>query len=125
LKTSNTAPLPASQTLTPQQFASSLPSRGQVPALLNTVLEQAKQAGVALDQGKYTFIPAAGNRLARYSFEFPIKADYGHIRSFINNTLSVIPALGLEKLRIERKNVGDSAVNAEVGFFIYLRSGGA
>jgi hypothetical protein len=124
LTTTTTAPLPASATLSPQQFSGSLPSRGQVPALLNTVLEQAHQAGITLEQGKYSFLPAAGSRLARYSFEFPIKADYAHIRGFINNSLSAIPALGLEKLHIERKNVGDVTVSADVGFVIYLRSSG-
>lgn len=115
------APLPAAQALSPHQFAATLPSRGQVPALLGTVLAQATEAGVSLDQGKYTYTPAAGNRLARYSFEFPIKADYASIRAFINKSLTAIPALGLEKLHIERKNVGDTTVNAEVGFVIYLR----
>jgi hypothetical protein len=115
------APLPAAPTLTPRQFAGSLPSRGQVPALLGTVLAQANEAGVVLEQGKYTFTPAAADHLARYSFEFPIKADYAKVRAFINKSLSAIPALGLDKLLIARKNVGDTAVSAEVGFVIYLK----
>jgi hypothetical protein len=114
-------PVPATQTLTPHQFAGTLPTRGQIPALLGTVLVQANDAGVVLEQGKYTYTPAAGNRLARYAFEFPIKADYASIRSFINKSLAAVPALGLDKLRIERKNVGDPTVNAEVGFVIYMR----
>jgi hypothetical protein len=115
------APLPAAPTLSPRQFAGSLPSRGQVPALLGTVLAQANEAGVVLEQGKYTFTPAAADHLARYSFEFPIKADYANVRAFINKSLSAIPALGLDKLLIARKNVGDTAVSAEVGFVIYLK----
>jgi hypothetical protein len=114
-------PAPAARSLTPRQFAGTLPSRGQVPALLGTVLAQAGEAGVVLEQGKYTFTPAANNRLARYSFEFPVKADYANIRAFINKSLTVIPALGLDKLHIERKNVGDPTVTAEVGFVIYLK----
>jgi hypothetical protein len=90
---------------------------------LGTVLAQAAEAGITLEQGKYTFTPAAGNRLARYTFEFPVKADYASIRAFINKSLTVIPALGLDKLHIERKTVGDTNVSAEVGFVIYLRGG--
>jgi hypothetical protein len=115
------APLPAAPTLSPRQFAGSLPSRGQIPALLATVLAQAHEAGVVLEQGKYTFTPAAADHLAHYSFEFPIKADYANIRAFINKSLTAIPALGLDKLQIARKNVGDTAVSAEVGFVIYLK----
>jgi hypothetical protein len=50
-----------------------------------------------------------------------VKADYASIRDFINRALSAIPALGLDKLHIERKNIGDTAVSAEVGFVIYLK----
>ena len=107
----------------PQQFAAALPTRAQIPALMGVVLVQATDAGIALEQGKYTFSPATSSRLARYSFEFPIKANYGNIRNFINKSLAAIPALGLDKLHVERKNVGDTLVNADVGFVIYMRGG--
>jgi hypothetical protein len=106
---------------TPQQFAATLPTREQIPALLGVVLAQATDAGIVLEQGRYTFSPATSNRLARYTFEFPVKADYGNVRSFINKSLTAIPALGLDKLHVERKNVGDTLVSADVGFVIYLR----
>ena len=107
--------------LSPQQFAASLPTRGQVPALLGVVLAQATDAGVVLEQGRYSFTPATSNRLARYTFEFPVKANYGNIRTFIDKSLAALPALGLDKLHVERKNVGDMVVSADVGFVIYLR----
>ena len=107
----------------PQQFAAALPAREQIPALLGLVLMQATDAGIVLPQGRYTFSPATSNRLSRYSFEFPVKADYGKIRKFIDKSLLAIPALGLDKLHVERKNVGDTEVNADVGFVIYMRGG--
>jgi hypothetical protein len=105
----------------PQQFAAALPTRAQIPALLGEVLVQATDSGIVLEQGKYTFSPATSSRLARYTFEFPIKSDYGNIRNFINKSLAAVPALGLDKLHVERKNVGDTLVSADVGFVIYLR----
>ncbi len=107
--------------LSPQQFAASLPTREQIPALLGVVLAQATDAGVVLEQGRYSFTPATSNRLARYTFEFPVKANYGNIRTFIDKSLAALPALGLDKLHVERKNVGDTVVSADVGFVIYLR----
>lgn len=121
LKAGHAVPATAQPELSPQQFAASLPTREQIPALLGVVLVQASEAGIVLDQGKYTFTPAAANHLARYSFDFPVKADYGNIRTFIDKSLTAIPALGLDKLHLERKNVGDTLVSAEVGFVIYLR----
>jgi hypothetical protein len=114
-------PTAAQPERSPQQFAAALPSREEIPALLGVVLVQAAESGIVLEQGKYTFSPAAANRLARYTFEFPVKADYGNIRIFVNKVLAAIPALGLDKLHLERKNVGDTLVSAEVGFVIYLR----
>jgi hypothetical protein len=105
----------------PQQFAATLPTREQVPAILGVVLVQATDAGIVLEQGRYTFSPATSNRLARYTFEFPVKANYANIRTFIDKSLAALPALGLDKLHVERKNVGDTVVSAEVGFVIYLR----
>jgi len=107
----------------PREFAAALPTRAQIPALMGVVLVQATESGIVLEQGKYTFSPATSNRLARYSFEFPVKADYSNVRNFINKSLAAIPALGLDKLHVERKNVGDTLVNADVGFVIYMRGG--
>jgi hypothetical protein len=120
-KAGHVMPSAARPDQTPQQFAATLPTREQIPALLGLVLAQATDAGIVLEQGRYTFSPATSNRLARYTFEFPVKADYGNIRSFINKSLTAIPALGLDKLHVERKNVGDTLVSADVGFVIYLR----
>jgi hypothetical protein len=120
-KAGHAMPTTAKPQQSPQQFAASLPTREQIPAILGLVLAQATDAGVDLPQGRYTFSPATSNRLARYTFEFPVKGDYGKIRSFINKSLAAIPALGLDKLHVERKNVGDTAVIADVGFVIYLR----
>jgi hypothetical protein len=115
------APAKAAQELSPQQFTATLPTRDQIPALLGVVLVQATASGIALEQGRYSYSPATTNRLARYTFEFPVKGEYGNIRSFINNSLTSIPALGLDKLRVERKNVGDTLVSADVAFVIYMR----
>jgi hypothetical protein len=120
-KAGHASPVKAKPELTPQQFAASLPTREQIPAVLGVVLAQATEAGIVLEQGRYTYSPATTNRLAHYTFEFPVKAEYGSVRGFINKSLAAVPALGLDKLHVERKNVGDTLVSADVGFVIYLR----
>lgn len=106
---------------TARQFSAMLPTRAQIPALLGVVLMQATDSGIALDQGKYTFSAATSTRLARYSFEFPVKGDYASVRTFIDKSLAAVPALGLDKLNVERRNVGDTQVTADVTFVIYMR----
>jgi hypothetical protein len=102
-------------------FVSTLPTRAQIPAVLGQVFQQAKQAGVALDSGHYAYSAAKSGGIARYELEFPVKADYPNIRTFINRTLATVPAAGLDKLHVERKSVGDSRVNADIRFVIFVR----
>lgn len=103
------------------RLVAALPTRGQVPAVIGLVLQQAQQAGVPLDVGHYAFIPAKAGGVGRYELEFPVRASYPQVRDFINRTLAAAPALGLDKLRIERKSVADQAVNADVRFVVFVR----
>jgi len=106
------------------QLLASLPTRAQIPAVLGQVYAEAKAAGVPLDTGRYTYAPANSKATAHYEFEFPIKAaSYPSIRTFINRTLTVVPAASLDKLHVERKAVGDQTVNADIGFVVFVRGG--
>jgi hypothetical protein len=102
-------------------LVASLPTRAQIPAVLGQMLVEADKAGVALDKGHYDFRPPQAGTLGRYSFEFPIKGSYPNVRDFIDRTLTEVPAAGLDKLRIERKSVGDTLINAEIGFVVFVR----
>ena len=77
---------------------------------------------VVLEQGRYELTPLHSGHLARYRMSFPIKGSYPDIRRFIDATLSTIPAAALEGLRIERKNVGDAGVSADLRFSIFVRN---
>jgi hypothetical protein len=99
----------------------SLPNREQIPVVLGKVFQEAQNAGVRLNSGHYAFVPAKPGSVARYEIEFPVKASYPQIRSFINATLTTVAAAGLDKLQIERKTVGDTDVSADIGFVIFVR----
>ena len=103
------------------RVVAALPTRGQIPAVIGLVLQQAQQAGVPLDVGHYAFVPAKSGGVGRYELEFPVHASYPQVRDFINRTLTAIPAAGLDKLRIERKTVADQVVNADVRFVVFVR----
>jgi hypothetical protein len=99
-----------------------LPTRDQMPVVIGQMLQQARLAGVALDTGHYVYIPPKTGGVGRYELEFPLKAEYPNVRDFINKALTAVPSAGLDKLRIERKAVGDVLVNAEVRFVVFVRS---
>lgn len=105
------------------QLISTLPTRGQMSAVIGQIIAEAKTAGVSLDTGRYVYTPAKGGEIARYELEFPVKASYPDIRTFIDHTLTAVPAAALGKLRVERKAVGDPVVNADIGFVVFVRPG--
>ena len=103
-------------------LVASLPTRAQIPVVIGQVVTQAKEAGVSLDKGHYLYVPPKSGAIARYELEFPVKAGYPEIRSFINRTLGAVPAVALSKLHVERKAVADPLVNADIGFVVFVRS---
>jgi hypothetical protein len=105
------------------RLMTSLPTRAQIPAVVGEVYAQAKAAGVSLDNGRYLYSPPKSGAVASYDLEFPVKgAAYPALRTFINKTLAAVPAASLTKLQIERKAIGDQAVNADIGFVVFVRS---
>jgi hypothetical protein len=105
----------------PDAMLAALPTRLQIPAVLGQVLVAANKAGVALDEGRYSYRPPRSGQLGRYAFEFPVKAPYPNIRDFIDRTLVAVPAAGLDKLHIERKDIGDPTTHADIGFVVFVR----
>jgi hypothetical protein len=103
------------------RFVASLPTRQKIPTVIGEVLQHAQEAGVPLDTGHYTFSAAKAGSLGRYDLEFPVKAGYPNVRDFINRTLTAIPSAGLAGLHVERKAVGDTVVNADIRFVIFVR----
>lgn len=106
------------------RLVASLPTRGQIPAVIGEIYKQATTAGVPLNKGQYTYVPAKAGTVGRYEVEFPVAAAYPAIRTFIDGTLTAVPAASLGKLRIERKAVGEQVVNADIGFTVFVRGEG-
>jgi hypothetical protein len=104
------------------RLVESLPTRAQIPAVIGLIYAEASKSGVPLDVGHYSYSSPKAGTLGRYDVEFPVKAGYPQIRTFINGTLTAVPAAALDKLHVERKTVGDAGVSANIGFVIYVRS---
>jgi hypothetical protein len=105
------------------RLIASLPTRAQIPLVIGQFTAEAKAAGVSLDTGRYIYTAPKGGSIARYDLEFPVKASYPDIRTFIDRALTAVPAASLGKLRVERKAVGDAVVNADIGFVVFVRAG--
>jgi hypothetical protein len=106
-----------------QAFVGRLPLRSDLPALTGQIVQQASLAGITLERGTYDFVVTHSGKLVRARMAFPVHGRYPDIRRFIDGTLVAIPGAAIDGLRFERKSVGDTEVDADIRFALYLRSG--
>ena len=100
-----------------------LPPRTEMPALLGVLLQQADDANLTLDTGKYEAKVAKAGEITRYNVSFPVTGPYQQVRQFIDAVLTALPAVSISELNIERKSVGDGRVEARLQLTFYTRSG--
>jgi Tfp pilus assembly protein PilO len=104
-------------------FVSELPTRNEVPGIMAKLVAVAGASGIALESGSYEYVAAADGHIARYRASFPITGSYPQIRQFVENTLSTIPVISLDSLRVERDNVSQQVIQADLRFSILLAEG--
>lgn len=109
---------------TPQDQASafkhSLPTRSDTPKILGTLVAVAAASGVVLERGDYTYVIPGEGEIGRYQISLPLMGSYAQIRQFIEDSLAAVPAMALEKMRVERKSVADPVIAAELQFSVML-----
>jgi Tfp pilus assembly protein PilO len=99
----------------------SLPQRGQMPALLGVLVQQAEAAHLSIDTGKYESTALKSGAVMSYKVSFPVTGPYPQVRRFIDATLVALPAAAVTELSITRKTIGDSAVEAQIRLTVFTR----
>jgi len=102
-------------------FLERLPARGQLPQMTETILAQASASGIALERGTYDFSVMPSRRVVRARMTFPVHGKYPDIRRFVDGTLAALPSAAVDGLRLERKDIGATEIDAQVRFAVYLR----
>lgn len=103
-------------------LVATLPARASVPELMERILAQADVAGVELQRGQYEYVALRDGVAAHYRIRLPVHTTYPQLRRFIDGTLATLPAVAVAGLRIERKSIGEDAVDAELELAAFVRS---
>jgi len=105
------------------RFVNELPTRDDVPELMQQIVAVATTQGVSLDEGRYEIVASSkSDRLARYRMSFPVTGSYPQVRAFINGALAAVPSMSLDGLRVRRKDIGVGVVGAELDFVVFVRA---
>lgn len=116
------APHAAPRPAQPASFVASLPTRKSLPGVLAAIVQQAEVAGLSLDHGVYQWSVGKSGAIAQYQLTLPVKGAYPDVRKFVDATLAAVPAAALAGITLERPNVGDAQVSADLRFVIFVRS---
>jgi len=113
------APAPSAQA---DSFVATLPDRDALPAVLGAIVQQAQAAGLSLPRGAYQWSADKSGTVARYQLALPVTGTYPAVRKFVDSTLVAVPAAALSGITLERPNVGDGQVSANLRFEVFVRT---
>lgn len=106
-----------------QQLASfheSLPAQEEATDAINRIYAAAAAEGVTLARGEYALEIDPETRLARYQMLLPVRGGYLQLRRFLNGALVAVPALSLEDIDFQRKQISDGELEGRVRMALYL-----
>lgn len=96
------------------------PSARTAPQWLEKLVALAESHGLILDQGEYQAAPDKVGRLVRFQMTLPLKGGYAQIREFLAAMPKELPAMALETVQFERRNIADPEVEARLKLVLYL-----
>jgi len=103
-----------------RRFYALFPPLDQLPAQLERIYGLARGAKLELLQAEYR-LERRGSGLVPYRITLPLRGTYPQVRDFIGTTLQSVPNASIDALRFERKQAGDSQLDAQVRLTVYFR----
>lgn len=76
--------------------------------------------GVTLEGASFRLDTTAGQPLARYTIDWPLKADYAALRRHIAQVLRDEPALALESVQMQRDDATQPRLSARLRWVLFV-----
>lgn len=105
------------------EFYVGLAREADVPDLLRKLHRAAQAQGLRLAQSQYRPLPDPGGRLIRYQILLPAHGSYPEIRRFLAQAAREVPGLALEGIRFQRRDIGETELDAQIRFTLFIAPG--
>ena len=101
-------------------FRSKLPSQPQATVAIDKIYALAAQERITLSRGEYSLGVDPKTHLARYQILLPVRGSYPQLRRFLHALLGQLPAVVLEDVEFQRKNIADTDLTGRIRMTLYL-----
>ncbi|BAN50724.1 GspMb/PilO family protein [Metapseudomonas resinovorans] len=103
-----------------EDFRRNLPAQLDATGAIDRIYALAQDEGIALARGEYALGVDPKTRLARYQVLLPVRGSYPQLRRFLHGLQAQLPALALEEVDLQRKQIADSELEGRVRMTLYL-----
>jgi len=104
------------------EFVNALPQLSHSAEDLAQVFAAAQRHKMSLPKGEYVLKAEPNTPLVSVTATFPVRHDYGAIKSFTADVLTTLPHVSMDELRMARADAGAGVLDAVVRFTFVYRS---
>ncbi|WP_028630843.1 MULTISPECIES: GspMb/PilO family protein [Pseudomonas] len=103
-----------------EELRRNLPAQLDATGAIDRIYALAQDEGIALARGEYALGLDPKTRLARYQVLLPVRGSYPQLRRFLHGLQAQLPALALEEVDLQRKQIADSELEGRIRMTLYL-----
>ncbi len=103
-----------------EDFRRNLPAQLDATGAIDRIYVLAREEGISLARGEYALGLDPKTRLARYQVLLPVRGSYPQLRRFLHGLQAQLPALALEEVDLQRKQIADSELEGRIRMTLYL-----
>lgn len=101
-------------------FEQGFPGEAGIAPALAKLHASAMRHGVQFESGVFRLDKREGEALARYTLDWPVKADYLAVRRFVAEVLREQPAMALEAMQLQREDPSARGVTAKLRWVLFV-----
>lgn len=109
---------------TPTSAISQWPLHAEAEPISAEILALADAMGMIFERAEFQVMPGQGATLQELRIKLPLKGDYEQIRQFLAQVLHRYPSLALSQCKLQRSDVMQAEIDAQIEFSLYTRKGG-
>ena len=113
-------PAPVLAAVTVRDWRADLPSGDQAYVRLTKLFQAAEEAGLNLSEGSYRRVGNEKSGVQRLIVELPVSGRYATLRGFLASALNNDSALALESVDLQRGSMGETELEADLRFVLFV-----